>query len=321
MPTPDHPRSRGVYVLVRPGAAEPDGSSPLARGLLTQRLYAEALDGIIPARAGFTRTRDRAPTESRDHPRSRGVYRVPRGAGSASPGSSPLARGLPDEDYAAALDDGIIPARAGFTLRRGVAHVTLMDHPRSRGVYVQSLLQGDCEPGSSPLARGLPMAIHPWSASTGIIPARAGFTCTAPAAPSWGADHPRSRGVYRPRPQKRTRRPGSSPLARGLLSGLLGSHSPVRIIPARAGFTELEEISRVCRRDHPRSRGVYSAPDPARWERRGSSPLARGLHSVAGQCDRSDRIIPARAGFTTPTSRSRSPRSDHPRSRGGYVRV
>ena len=53
---------------------------------------------------------------------------------------------------------------------------------------------------------------------------------------------------------------------------------------------------------------------------RGSSPLARGLQGITRDFRAGEGIIPARAGFTPP-SRSRRPRrSDHPRSRGVYVR-
>ena len=50
----DHPRSRGVYVVVSGGAAWRFGSSPLARGLLAFHTVIRANIGIIPARAGFT---------------------------------------------------------------------------------------------------------------------------------------------------------------------------------------------------------------------------------------------------------------------------
>ena len=73
--------------------------------------------------------------------------------------------------------------------------------------------------------------------------------------------------------------------------------------------------------DHPRSRGVYSPPgDPGRC-RRGSSPLARGLHNGALGQGVEVRIIPARAGFTSPTSSSPTLPQDHPRSRGVYRHV
>ena len=50
----DHPRSRGVYRAQSMRVMSPWGSSPLARGLLRLARYAEAIGGIIPARAGFT---------------------------------------------------------------------------------------------------------------------------------------------------------------------------------------------------------------------------------------------------------------------------
>ena len=76
------------------------------------------------------------------------------------------------------------------------------------------------------------------------------------------------------------------------------SRSPRRIIPARAGFTVLDALSCEDSSDHPRSRGVYTAPTTSdQWDE-GSSPLARGLliaHNLLGEWK---RIIPARAGFT-----------------------
>ena len=70
------------------------GSSPLARGLHrdTHRVLGQAR--IIPARAGFTRPFSLVSRNSRDHPRSRGVYAVPTTSDQWDEGSSPLARGL-----------------------------------------------------------------------------------------------------------------------------------------------------------------------------------------------------------------------------------
>ena len=53
---PDHPRSRGVYVSTSTRCTTMSGSSPLARGLQNLRFSPGPLKGIIPARAGFTRT-------------------------------------------------------------------------------------------------------------------------------------------------------------------------------------------------------------------------------------------------------------------------
>ena len=111
-------------------------------------------------------------------------------------------------------------------------------------------------------------------------------------------DHPRSRGVYDPNPEKDDEDPGSSPLARGLRCTMRRRWGIRRIIPARAGFTFLPHQGIDLIGDHPRSRGVYGEEIC--------------LESVTGG------IIPARAGFTW-RGRSRGGfESDHPRSRGVY---
>ena len=92
------------------------GSSPLARGLQStarQRVHERR---IIPARAGFTGTSRRRRPPTGDHPRSRGVYVTPHGAGGVPLGSSPLARGLLAGGDGPLVGHRIIPARAGFTL-------------------------------------------------------------------------------------------------------------------------------------------------------------------------------------------------------------
>ena len=193
------------------------------------------MDGIIPARAGFTRTPPCHPPTEKDHPRSRGVYglyiRWPGGV----QGSSPLARGLPTRCWAPLLPTRIIPARAGFTGIRQRRAPLYADHPRSRGVYLYVCSSGafvlgssplarglhvlfvGCLSGSSPLARGLPQAVRRERADRGIIPARAGFTGGACGACRLRWDHPRSRGVYAATSKSVMIDSGSSPLARGLL--------------------------------------------------------------------------------------------------------
>ena len=71
---------------------------------------------------------------------------------------------------------------------------------------------------------------------------------------------------------------GSSPLARGLRGRRIFQSSRLRIIPARAGFTQWIGTENVPLTDHPRSRGVYVPHCVVLGTGRGSSPLARGLH-------------------------------------------
>ena len=132
------------------------------------------------------------------------------------------------------------------------------------------------------------------------------------------ADHPRSRGVYYRASGQLFCGDGSSPLARGLLPHVSRPREHARIIPARAGFTRRHLGINLAYEDHPRSRGVYSDQTAASGRGRGSSPLARGLHRPAGREGHPVRIIPARAGFTWPTSCCAPSPTDHPRSRGVY---
>ena len=131
----DHPRSRGVYPRARARIPPFKGSSPLARGLQAWVEEGEVKMGIIPARAGFTQSPSKNFPCSRDHPRSRGVYRVQVRTGDALIGSSPLARGLRRARTPNKVRSGIIPARAGFTRILTLKRSLRRDHPRSRGVY------------------------------------------------------------------------------------------------------------------------------------------------------------------------------------------
>ena len=254
----DHPRSRGVYRQFVPHPGQHVGSSPLARGLPNQPTEPRRDERIIPARAGFTwRCRRRAAARP-DHPRSRGVYDVNQGEGFKYRGSSPLARGLPGVGVVDGDGDRIIPARAGFTGDGPASWVAARDHPRSRGVYVRCPWASRIRMGSSPLARGLRALTSPLTLPQGIIPARAGFTVTRRVPEVLGADHPRSRGVYGWARRVARRVVGSSPLARGLLNSILANVDRARIIPARAGFTTPPTVRTGPSWDHPRSRGVYA---------------------------------------------------------------
>ena len=76
----------------------------------------------------------------------------------------------------------------------------------------------------------------------------------------------------------------------------------------------------VLRKDHPRSRGVYMTRAVVPAASHGSSPLARGLPPDEGVHPPRRGIIPARAGFTSTISPTRTCASDHPRSRGVYLK-
>ena len=192
---------------------------------------------IIPARAGFTRRQDFRRRGPQDHPRSRGVYSQQRSSSSSRPGSSPLARGLLIPRFPGRAGGRIIPARAGFTPPFHCTGKQIKDHPRSRGVYQSTWTGISGEEGSSPLARGLHKSGQAYGTTSGIIPARAGFTAMKILYSHSRKDHPRSRGVYEIYSVGLNERFGSSPLARGLPVPRIGGWLLWGIIPARAGFT------------------------------------------------------------------------------------
>ena len=235
--------------------------------------------GIIPARAGFTSIEEVIKGIKTDHPRSRGVYPVRAGLDGGYCGSSPLARGLRPDHVQHVRRPGIIPARAGFTSVTGSDSWPAGDHPRSRGVYASFGASHAEDGGSSPLARGLLFSDPGLGQAVRIIPARAGFTDPAHCPLVADEDHPRSRGVYAWYYAVDENGVGSSPLARGL--------------------RKLGEVATGMTGDHPRSRGVYPATATENGGVPGSSPLARGLLVCAWLTVLLNRIIPARAGFTT----------------------
>ena len=315
------------------------GSSPLARGLRTPPSSGGRFSGIIPARAGFTVDLDASHVWSPDHPRSRGVYPRTETPVWSAEGSSPLARGLPEELIDNLTTGRIIPARAGFTPPGGGSPGRPGDHPRSRGVYPSPpppppspssdhprsrgvyCRRRSCRrdpSGSSPLARGLRSSSTRCEMRRGIIPARAGFTLPSNRRSTTRSDHPRSRGVYPVNADNVLGFGGSSPLARGLRRRLVVDDGGHRIIPARAGFTGGRCRRRCSSGDHPRSRGVYTPAAAPVATAGGSSPLARGLRVSRSWELSLRRIIPARAGFTPPDDAGSTTDGDHPRSRGVY---
>ena len=175
---PDHPRTRGVYRGISIVDASNPGSSPHTRGLLCGGVLVAGSPRIIPAHAGFT-TLTCCPGACRtDHPRTRGVYSHAASHEAARGGSSPHTRGLPVGGLVHVGDPGIIPAHAGFT-PPARAHT-----PGSRG--------------SSPHTRGLRLQLPQGRPHGRIIPAHAGFTTPGSLSRTAPADHPRTRGVYRP---------------------------------------------------------------------------------------------------------------------------
>ena len=152
------------------------GSSPLARGTPAEFVAKQLLVGLIPARAGNTRSPPSALPERRAHPRSRGEHPMKFRKRSTVLGSSPLARGTHTEIYEFKDRYGLIPARAGNTRTMAAVFLVFGAHPRSRGEHTTIANPFEGQQGSSPLARGTLLCGGVAAGVAGLIPARAGNT-------------------------------------------------------------------------------------------------------------------------------------------------
>ena len=175
--------------------------------------------------------------------------------------------------------------------------------------------------GPSPHARGRLVRCRQRARRQGTIPARAGETAPTPNRARTGRDHPRTRGGDPSRRKRSCGRSGPSPHARGRRVRRVVELRPEGTIPARAGETSSTSSATRGRRDHPRTRGGDSPRYSSHLPATGPSPHARGRRRRAPVPRAVPRTIPARAGETTSSGRPPCSRRDHPRTRGGDLRV
>ena len=192
----DHPRSCGEHSAMLLSTSEHAGSSPLVRGAPGAVPGYVVLRGIIPARAGSTRSWWHMWRLRTDHPRSCGEHDDTDSSAADASGSSPLVRGAPRIVEKRWRRAGIIPARAGSTSRHSPGSSRPRDHPRSCGEHcLENSVKLNPE-GSSPLVRGALFTSALRFSKSRIIPARAGSTRRCGARRSGLRDHPRSCGEH-----------------------------------------------------------------------------------------------------------------------------
>jgi len=135
---PVHPRVRGEYRNKRFRKTRHSGSSPRARGIHHRRNRVRVPARFIPACAGNTGGLTTCSGGSTVHPRVRGEYQAPDGAGLKVTGSSPRARGIRQFPNIRPSDFRFIPACAGNTRVAGVGpSVACGSSPRARGIPFQ----------------------------------------------------------------------------------------------------------------------------------------------------------------------------------------
>ena len=130
----DHPRTRGEKHVHKP---------PHHIGV-----------GITPAHAGKSAAPARLCCPSWDHPRTRGEKTIFLLDHASVVGSPPHTRGKETLFRGSGLLQGITPAHAGKSVRIGVRHHPVQDHPRTRGEKWGTFLFHVDSSGSPPHTRG-----------------------------------------------------------------------------------------------------------------------------------------------------------------------
>ena len=231
---------------------------------------------------------------------------------------------------------GLIPARAGKTVRGVCGRPGRGAHPRACGENRYNRTLAASLAGSSPRVRGKRGRRFRTRSVVRLIPARAGKTSCTPGRTPPPAAHPRACGENNQESARMRVERGSSPRVRG-------KHSPVDLreparglIPARAGKTRPfmnsdfavpahpracgENKTLRCRgggpRAHPRACGENRTRGV--WESgfTGSSPRVRGKQDAEVPGWGAPGLIPARAGKTPWSSTPRTPPPAHPRACG-----
>ena len=217
----------------------PFGSSPRVRGKPLPLDAGGLRFRLIPACAGKTGARPRAPANAGAHPRVCGenVFDIEDTWEQA--GSSPRVRGKRATRPRTAWCGALIPACAGKTLtviEWSGAHEA---HPRVCGENL--ILPDDLGrvKGSSPRVRGKRHLVLDLDADLGLIPACAGKT----------TDYFANGGVEY----------GSSPRVRGKPARLRGATKWTRLIPACAGKTPPSAPASTSSPAHPRVCGENSS--------------------------------------------------------------
>ena len=185
-----------------------------------------------------------------------------------------------------------------------------------RGERLRNTVNQILDDGSSPHARGTRAGAAEDQAIRWFIPACAGNAAPTSGKPMRKAVHPRMRGERMPRSLRKMISPGSSPHARGTRVVVCPHTEDLRFIPACAGNAGNARGSGSGLPVHPRMRGERCTYRQHASAQAGSSPHARGTHSLRDQYRGYRRFIPACAGNAAPDSIAHSARPVHPRMRG-----
>ena len=195
------------------------------------------MGGLIPARAGKTRTAWLRSWACPAHPRAGRENPTFSAIVSNAAGSSPRGRGKLMPACRGRATSGLIPARAGKTRRPSCASCRTSAHPRAGGENVVAETKNFSRAGSSPRGRGKRGNGGDHEEDRRLIPARAGKTSRRSAGYSARRAHPRAGGENLRGFRDPCEGGGSSPRGRGKRKVAADIEAIDRLIPARAGKT------------------------------------------------------------------------------------
>ena len=168
-------------------------------------------------------------------------------------------------------------------------------------------------PGSPPRVRGKHSVNFEALDASGITPACAGKTSSAPSLSPRARDHPRVCGENDHDERQIWTCEGSPPRVRGKPEFILCLFSFSGITPACAGKTEGNSRQRPMNWDHPRVCGENEVFLKENRCQAGSPPRVRGKRIRRNVCAERFGITPACAGKTAPLSVRFFYSWDHPR--------
>ena len=215
----------------------------------------------------------------------------------------------------------IIPAGAGKSDFTESAFWSGRDHPRGCGEKLLRLASIMSEMGSSPRVRGKVSTKDETGRLPRIIPAGAGKRRLPFEGRASRRDHPRGCGEKLCPFWALRLSGGSSPRVRGKARPHAPPPTVYRIIPAGAGKSQYQTISRGDEEDHPRGCGEKQGRAGIRAAPLGSSPRVRGKARPHAPPPTVYRIIPAGAGKSYGSRRGSTANGDHPRGCGEKARL
>ena len=130
--------------------------------------------------------------------------------------------------------------------------------------------------------------------------------------------HPRACGDHPDGRESEGELSGSSPRVRGPRAGPGHLVDDLRLIPARAGTTGARPRHHPPDPAHPRACGDHEGATATGVAGAGSSPRVRGPRHPVLRGGGDERLIPARAGTTSPTCGWAAPQPAHPRACGDH---